>query len=95
MSTDLFSGYAIAYVETDGVEADKEASERRTGKIKQKLWKWKRRVMGIWLIALFVPGFDVIRVEDTNGAGDSFWGGFLYKISVSEKQPSELFSQYL
>lgn len=37
-----------------------------------------------------VPGFAVTRVEDTNGAGDSFWGGFLYKVSVSEKQPAEL-----
>lgn len=37
-----------------------------------------------------VPGFDVMRVEDTNGAGDSFWGGFLYKISASEKRLAEL-----
>lgn len=37
-----------------------------------------------------VPGFPVKHVEDTNGAGDSFWGGFLYKISTSEKQPDEL-----
>ena len=37
-----------------------------------------------------VLGFDVIRVEDTNGAGDSFWGGFLYKISASNKRPDEL-----
>lgn len=37
-----------------------------------------------------VPGFDVKQVEDTNGAGDSFWGGFLYKISTSEKKPDEL-----
>lgn len=37
-----------------------------------------------------VPGFAVPHVEDTNGAGDSFWGGFLYKISTSEKQPGEL-----
>lgn len=37
-----------------------------------------------------VPGFAAARVEDTNGAGDSFWGGFLYKISVSEKQTDEL-----
>ena len=42
-----------------------------------------------------VPGFDVTRVEDTNGAGDSFWGGFLYKISASEKQPVELTLQEL
>ena len=32
-----------------------------------------------------VPGFAVTRVEDTNGAGNSFWGGFLYKVSASEK----------
>lgn len=37
-----------------------------------------------------VPGFAVTRVEDTNGAGNSFWGGFLYKVSASEKQPAEL-----
>lgn len=37
-----------------------------------------------------VPGFAVTQVEDTNGAGDSFWGGFLYKISTSEKQLTEL-----
>lgn len=29
-------------------------------------------------------------VADTNGAGDSFWGGFLYKISKLEKNPGEL-----
>lgn len=37
-----------------------------------------------------VPGFAVTRVEDTNGAGDSFWGGFLYKVSASEKRSTEL-----
>ena len=37
-----------------------------------------------------VPGFAVTKVEDTNGAGGSFWGGFLYKISTSEKQMDEL-----
>ncbi len=37
-----------------------------------------------------VPGFDIVRVGDTNGAGDSFWGGFLYKFSQSKKQPEEL-----
>lgn len=37
-----------------------------------------------------VPGFAATRVEDTNGAGDSFWGGFLYKITTSGKQPDEL-----
>ena len=37
-----------------------------------------------------VPGFPAIRIGDTNGAGDSFWGGFLYKISTSEKRLQEL-----
>ena len=37
-----------------------------------------------------VPGFPVEHVADTNGAGDSFWGGFLYRISQSEKRPEEL-----
>lgn len=42
-----------------------------------------------------VPGFAVTRVADTNGAGDSFWGGFLYKISTSEKRPDELTKEEL
>lgn len=37
-----------------------------------------------------VPGFTVEHVADTNEAGDSFWGGFLYKISQSDKQLDEL-----
>lgn len=37
-----------------------------------------------------VPGFAVTQVKDTNGAGDSFWGGFLYKVSASEKRSTEL-----
>lgn len=36
-----------------------------------------------------VPGF-ASHVVDTNGAGDSFWGGFLYKVSTSGKRPDEL-----
>lgn len=28
-----------------------------------------------------VSGFKPVRMGDTNGAGDSFWGGFLYKLS--------------
>ena len=31
-----------------------------------------------------IPGF-VSKVMDTNGAGDSFWGGFLYCISKADK----------
>lgn len=37
-----------------------------------------------------VPGFEVMQVEDTNGAGDAFWGGFLYQICTAEKQLEEL-----
>ena len=37
-----------------------------------------------------VPGFAVKQIADTNGAGDSFWGGFLYKVSTSEKNLDEL-----
>ena len=33
-----------------------------------------------------VPGF-ASRAVDTNGAGDSFWGGFLYCISKAGKSP--------
>lgn len=36
-----------------------------------------------------ISGFTS-RVVDTNGAGDSFWGGFLYKISRLEKPWEEL-----
>ena len=37
-----------------------------------------------------VPGFAVKQIADTNGAGDSFWGGFLYKVSTAEKHLDEL-----
>lgn len=37
-----------------------------------------------------VSGFPVKCLEDTNGAGDSFWGGFLYKICASRKQLNEI-----
>lgn len=36
-----------------------------------------------------VPGFSS-SVVDTNGAGDSFWGGFLYQISHTGKRPEEI-----
>lgn len=42
-----------------------------------------------------VPGFQADQVKDTNGAGDSFWGGFLYRISISGKRPEELTKQEL
>ena len=35
-----------------------------------------------------IPGF-VSNAVDTNGAGDSFWGGFLYCISRTGKKPEE------
>lgn len=35
-----------------------------------------------------IPGF-VSEAVDTNGAGDSFWGGFLYCISKSGKSPEQ------
>ena len=30
------------------------------------------------------------RVADTNGAGDSFWGGFLYRVNASGRKPEDL-----
>ena len=42
-----------------------------------------------------VPGFQVSEIADTNGAGDSFWGGFLYKVSTSEKRLEELTQEEL
>lgn len=36
-----------------------------------------------------VPGFKAHTV-DTTGAGDSFWGGFLFCLAQSGKRPSEL-----
>ncbi|MDO4669531.1 MAG: carbohydrate kinase [Butyricicoccus pullicaecorum] len=35
-------------------------------------------------------GFPVKHIADTTGAGDSFWGGFLYKICTAEKSFEEL-----
>ncbi|MBS5144121.1 MAG: carbohydrate kinase [Butyricicoccus pullicaecorum] len=37
-----------------------------------------------------VAGFPVTHLADTTGAGDSFWGGFLYKICTAEKPFEEL-----
>lgn len=42
-----------------------------------------------------VPGFQVSKIADTNGAGDSFWGGFLYKVSTSGKRLEELTQEEL
>ena len=36
-----------------------------------------------------VPGYPS-RVADTNGAGDSFWGGFLYRVNASGRKPEDL-----
>ena len=36
-----------------------------------------------------VPGYPS-RVADTNGAGDSFWGGFLYRVNASGRKPENL-----
>ena len=41
-----------------------------------------------------VPGFAVKQIADTNGAGDSFWGGFLYKVSTAEKHLDELTQEF-
>lgn len=42
-----------------------------------------------------VPGFSVENLEDTNGAGDSFWGGFLYRVCSSGKRLEELTKEEL
>ena len=42
-----------------------------------------------------VPGFEVTQIGDTNGAGDSFWGGFLYQVNASGKRPEELTKEEL
>lgn len=39
--------------------------------------------------AIHVPSKKVSAV-DTTGAGDAFWGGFLYKLTESEKKPKDL-----
>lgn len=38
---------------------------------------------------VIVPGFSA-SVVDTTGAGDSFWGGFLYQLAKSGKRPAEI-----
>lgn len=42
-----------------------------------------------------VPGFTVVRTVDTNGAGDSFWGGFLSRLSRFGKPLEELTKEEL
>ena len=41
-----------------------------------------------------VPGF-VSKAVDTNGAGDSFWGGFLHMLNASGKRPEEVTKEEL
>lgn len=36
-----------------------------------------------------VPGYD-IPAADTTGAGDAFWGGFLYRLLKSQKKPVDV-----
>jgi fructokinase len=41
--------------------------------------------------SVMVPILDPnVSVADTTGAGDAFWGGFLYKLAVSGLRPDEL-----
>lgn len=42
-----------------------------------------------------IPGFKAQPIGDTNGAGDAFWGAFLYKISTSGKTLPELTGEEL
>lgn len=44
---------------------------------------------------IVVPGFAATRTVDTNGAGDSFWGGFLAQISHFGKSLEELTKEQL
>ncbi len=37
----------------------------------------------------FVPGFKN-KAKDATGAGDAFWGGFLYRFAASEKRPEDV-----
>lgn len=39
---------------------------------------------------LEVKGYIPRKICDTNGAGDSFWGGFLYKIIENSQKPEEM-----
>ena len=40
--------------------------------------------------AVLAPGCKPSSIADTNGAGDTFWGAFLYQVAKSRKQPEEL-----
>lgn len=43
-----------------------------------------------------IPILDTdILVADTTGAGDAFWGGFLYKLAMSGLKPNELSNEHL
>lgn len=37
-----------------------------------------------------VPGFKPDSIADTNGAGDSFWGAFLYRLSQADKDLEDI-----
>lgn len=37
-----------------------------------------------------IPPFPVEKPTDTTGAGDSFWGAFLYRFVKSGKSPQEI-----
>lgn len=39
---------------------------------------------------IFEVNSKKVNAVDTTGAGDAFWGGFLYKVIESDKKPSEL-----
>lgn len=37
-----------------------------------------------------VPGFKPASIADTNGAGDTFWGAFLYQIAKADKELEQI-----